>query len=176
MRVISLGLKLLVVAVMMMWLVQQHKQQQVQGGLQSYPALVADLAALEFVKPYAGKDLSNLERDLSVFFDRYQDTFTFDARVSQENPRVGPLPLLYDLKSRVQHRFTRMQSVIPDDVEWGLVLTNTGHRVVSMLQVYIEDVRERWQLSRYSPQLIQGYYSSRLYGRKDDGIDRATHK
>lgn len=170
----SVLLKTLVVGLMMLWLCHQHNMSSTDNvSSQSYPEVTQDLARLSFIEPYAPDELQKLKKDLQVFFARYGDTFRFNPKVSKDAIRVGPLPLLYKLKSRVQQRFMKMQYAAPHDIPWSLVLRNMALRTAHMLQAYIEDVRERLQLSRYSPELIQGYYNSRLYGNlsNDDVLE-----
>lgn len=130
-------------------------------ALQPYPKLVHHLDSIEFVSKYAQKQYLNLRTAIALFFKRYDETFVV---LSSIHRGIGPLPLLYDIKHRVQDHFQDIALRLPSDVQWHLKLQNTCRRILHMLHAYIEDVRERLQLSRYSPDSTEDYYLGKFYG------------
>jgi len=146
--------RLLIVMAVMCWLGLRANAYSASQALQPYPAVESNLDSISFVAQYAQKQYDNLRTDVDLFFTRYNETFTHDPTWHGQDPRFGPLPLLYDIKHRVQHHFTDLSLRMPSDMVWHLQLSNTCRRTIHMLQAYIEDVRERLQLSRYSPDSI----------------------
>lgn len=162
MEVPWLAVRVLVVLLVLAWLgTRAHAFSVTASALQPYPKVKSLLDSLSFVQQYGEKQYADLKEDVALFFTRYHETFTYDPDL--RTPRLGPLPLLYDIKDRVQEHFTNISLRMPSDIPWHLKLQNACRRVMHMLQAYIEDVRERLQLSRYSPAFLEDYYSGRLF-------------
>ena len=146
------GIVLACLCLLLLW-----KKQQVppkDEGLQSCPNLIKDLDSLAFVEPYAGKSYGNLRLDLAAFLAMYDDSFTLRPDGNRGTKRVGPLPQLFALRSQIHSNFMDMQCRLPNDLLWEHRVQSVRRRTLGMVQVYIEDVRERLQLSRYEPGAI----------------------
>ncbi len=130
-------------------------------GLQSCPGVISDLDSLAFVEPYASKSYADLRLDLVAFLAMYDDTFVLKPDDSRGfsirevgSRRQGPLPQLYALRSQMHSNFMDMECRLPDDLLWENKVQSVRRRTLGVVQAYIEDVRERLQLSRYEPGAI----------------------
>lgn len=114
----------------------------------SHPAVRDDIAQLDFALPYAAGALSELKLDVAAFLTMHQDTFSFRPR---GDDRRGPLPQLFALKAQIGEDFMDIEYMLPADLAWINKVRSVRARVGALVRVYIEDVRERLQLSRYEP-------------------------
>lgn len=117
-------------------------------GLQSCPGVISDLDSLAFVEPYASKSYADLRLDLVAFLAMYDDTFAIRETGSR---RRCPLPQLFALRSQMHSNFMDVECRLPDDLLWENKVRSVRRRTLGLVQTYIEDVRERLQLSRYEP-------------------------
>ncbi len=137
-----------VVCMALLWLWKQQRQPRGQEAFRSHPALRDDIAQLDFAMPYASVPLRELRLDVAAFLAMYQETFAFRP---PGDDRKGPLPQLFALKAQISEDFMDIEYLLPADMAWINKVRSVRTRTGALVRVYIEDVRERLQLSRYDP-------------------------